>query len=87
MLAVLAGLSAGLALYDRAGVWAFIVMVPVLYIAVMFSSYEQELPGLYSLHRVFVIPYCHFRMRELNLREVHDIPRNNELLAVSLNQI
>ena len=49
MLAVLAGLSAGLALYDRAGVWAFIVMVPVLYIAVMFSSYEQELPGQWPL--------------------------------------
>ena len=49
MLAVLAGLASGLALYDRAGVWSFAVMVPVMYSAVMFSSYEGEIPGQWPI--------------------------------------
>ena len=43
-LGVLAGLVSGAALYDRAGVWSFIVIVPVMYCAVMFCSYEDEFP-------------------------------------------
>ncbi len=44
MLAVLSAIAAGLALYDRAGGLAFIAAVPVIFVGVMFCSYEWELP-------------------------------------------
>ncbi len=44
MLAVLASLVAGCALYDRFGIWAFVIAVPVVFVGVMFLSYEWELP-------------------------------------------
>ena len=45
MLAVLSSLTAGIALYDRLGVWAFVLVVPLTFAGVMFLSYERELPG------------------------------------------
>lgn len=44
MLAVLAGLSAGCALYDRIGLWAFVIATPAMFTGIMFLSYEWELP-------------------------------------------
>ena len=64
MLGVLAGLAAGAALYDRAGVWAFAVMVPAVYCAVMFSSYEAELPEQWRAFAVGLVlcALCSWRM-------------------------
>ena len=50
-LGILAALVSGAALYDRAGVWSFLLIVPVMYCAVMFCSYEEEWPEQW---RVFV---------------------------------
>ena len=52
MLAVLAALISGFALYDRAGVWSFVVMTPLVYSGVMLCSYEWELQDQW---RVFVV--------------------------------
>ena len=49
MLAVLAALVTGLALYGRAGVLAFILGVLALFLAVMLSSYEWELPEQWQM--------------------------------------
>ena len=49
MLGVLASLSAGTALYDRIGIWAFAVIVPLVFAGVMFLSYEWELPEQWSV--------------------------------------
>ena len=45
MLGILASLVSGLALYDKIGGFAFILAVPLIYSAVMFLSYENDLPG------------------------------------------
>ena len=55
MLAVLAGLVSGLALYDRAGIAAFVVMAPAVYAGVMFCSYERELPGQWRVLAVGLV--------------------------------
>ena len=55
MLAVLAGLISGLALYDRAGIAAFVVMAPAVYAGVMFCSYERELPGQWRVLAVGLV--------------------------------
>ena len=44
MLAVLSGLVSGAALYDRLGVWSFVLVVPAVFTGVMFLSYESEAP-------------------------------------------
>ena len=44
MLAVLSALVSGAALYDRLGVWAFILAVPAVFTGVMFLSYEWDFP-------------------------------------------
>ena len=44
MLAVLSGLVSGAALYDRLGLWAFILVVPAVFTGVMFLSYEWDFP-------------------------------------------
>ena len=44
MLGVFAALVCGAALYDRAGLWSFLLIVPAVYCAVMFCSYEDEFP-------------------------------------------
>ena len=49
MLGVLAGLISGLALYDRAGVWSFAVMTPLMYSGVMLCSYEYDLPDQWQV--------------------------------------
>lgn len=55
MLAVLAGIVSGLALYDRAGVWAFVVMTPIIYAGVMFCSYEWDLPDQWQFFAVGLV--------------------------------
>ena len=64
MLGVLAGLISGAALYDRAGVWSFIVIVPAIYCAVMFCSYEDELPEQWRVFAVGLVicGVCSLRM-------------------------
>ena len=49
MLAVLASLTAGAGLYDRAGIWAFLVIVPGIFAGIMFLSYEWDLPGQWQV--------------------------------------
>ena len=49
MLAILAALVSGLALYDKIGGAAFIVAVPLIFSGVMFLSYENELPGQWKI--------------------------------------
>ena len=49
MLGILLALTAGTALYDRAGVWAFVVVTPAVFTGVMFMSYEWELPEQWSV--------------------------------------
>lgn len=44
MMAVLSALVTGCALYDRLGMWAFIVATPAVFAGVMFLSYESDLP-------------------------------------------
>lgn len=55
MLGVLAGLISGFALYDRIGVWSFVVMTPLVYSGVMFCSYEWELPDQWGVFIVGVV--------------------------------
>ncbi|MBQ7154718.1 MAG: ComEC/Rec2 family competence protein [Synergistaceae bacterium] len=55
MLGVLAGIISGLAMYDRAGIWAFVVMVPMVYSGVMLCSYEWELPGQWRVFGAGVV--------------------------------
>lgn len=44
MIAVLSALVSGCALYDDMGGWAFIIATPAMFTAVMFMSYEWNLP-------------------------------------------
>ena len=64
MLAVLAGLISGAALYDHAGVWSFIVIMPAVYCAVMFCSYEDELTDQWRVLAVGLVicALCSLRM-------------------------
>lgn len=45
MMGVLAALTAGCALYDRMGGWAFVIAAPAVFAATMFLSYERDFPG------------------------------------------
>ena len=64
MLGILAGLVAGAAMYDRMGAWGFVVMVPAVYCAVMFCSYEWELPEQWRVFAVGLVicAVCSVRM-------------------------
>lgn len=64
MLAVLGGLIAGAGLYDRAGVLAFALGVPVIYAGIMFCSYEYDLPGQWRVFAagLVVAVICSLRM-------------------------
>ena len=64
MLGVLTAVISGAALYDRAGLWAFVVMVPAVYAAVMFCSYECELPDQWRAFAVGLVicALCSLRM-------------------------
>ena len=64
MLGVLTAIISGAALYDRAGLWAFVVMVPAVYAAVMFCSYECELPDQWRAFAVGLVicALCSLRM-------------------------
>ena len=44
MLGVFIALISGLALYDKAGLFALIFGVPLIFIGVMFCSYEDDYP-------------------------------------------
>lgn len=64
MLGVLASLVSALALYDKFGVNAFVIAVPVVYSGIMLCSYERELK---SQWQVFIIGLifallCSFRI-------------------------
>lgn len=64
MLAVLASLVAGAGLYDKLGVWAFVVVVPVIFAGVMFLTYEREIPGqwrFFAFTMIFTL-LCSWRM-------------------------
>ena len=64
MLAVLSSLVAGCALYDRLGILAFVLAVPVVFAGAMFLSYEWELPGqwhFFAFSFVFTL-LCSWRM-------------------------
>lgn len=64
MLAVLASLSAGAGLYDRIGIWAFILGVPVIFAGLMFLSYEWDLPeqwNVFAFTMIFTL-LCSWRM-------------------------
>ena len=64
MLAVLASLTAGAGLYDRLGIWAFILAVPLIFAGVTFLSYEGELPGqwkFFAFTMIFTL-LCSWRM-------------------------
>ena len=45
MLGILAALVSGLALYDRAGAWAFIIFAPLIFTGASFLSHENNIPG------------------------------------------
>ena len=64
MLGVLAALVSGAALYDRTGLLAFVVIVPAVYAAVMFCSYEWELPDQWRAFAVGLVicGLCSLRM-------------------------
>ena len=64
MLGVLAAVISGAALYDRAGGWAFVVIVPAVYAAVMFCSYEWELPDQWRVFAagLVICALCSLRM-------------------------
>ena len=64
MLGVLAAIISGAALYDRAGGWAFVVIVPAVYAAVMFCSYEWELPDQWRVFAagLVICALCSLRM-------------------------
>lgn len=64
MISVLASLSAGAGLYDRLGIWAFILAVPVIFAGLMFLSYEREIPGQWSAFAFTMIftLLCSWRM-------------------------
>lgn len=64
MLGVLLALTAGTAVYDRAGVWAFVIVTPAVFTGVMFMSYEWELPEQWSvfLLALAVTVLCSWRM-------------------------
>ncbi len=64
MLGVFAGLVAGAAMYDRMGVYSFVVMVPALYCAVMFCSYEWDLPEQWRVFAMGLVicAVCSVRM-------------------------
>lgn len=55
MLGVLAALASASAMYDRAGIFAFIVIAPAVYCAVMFCSYEYELPEQWNVFLIGII--------------------------------
>ncbi len=55
MLGVLAGLVSGLALYDRLGIYAFIIAVPVVYSGIMLCSYKREFKSQWQIFFVALI--------------------------------
>lgn len=70
MLGVLSGLVSGLALYDRLGVYAFVIVVPVVYSGIMLCSYERELKHQWHVFFIALI----FTML-CSLRIYHEVSR------------
>ena len=64
MLPVFTALVCGCAAFDRLGILAFIVIAPVVYAAVNFSTYEQELPNQWHAFTLglIVCALCSWRM-------------------------
>ena len=71
MLGVFTALISGAALYDRAGVWSFLLIVPAVYSAVMFCSYEDEFPEQW---RVFAAGLVICVMCSLRMYHVFTLP-------------
>ena len=55
MLGVLASLISALALYDKSGVYAFIIVVPLVYSGIMLCSYEHKLKNQWQVFIVGLI--------------------------------
>ena len=55
MLGVLASLVSSLALYDKSGVYAFIIVVPLVYSGIMLCSYEHKLKNQWQVFIVGLI--------------------------------
>lgn len=64
MLGVLSSLVSGLALYDRFGIYAFIIAVPFVYSGIILCSYERELKSQWIVFTVGLIfsLLCSFRI-------------------------
>ena len=80
MLGVLVSLVSGLALYDRFGVYAFVVAVPLVYSGIMLCSYERELKHQWQVFFVALIfaVLCSFRI-------YHEVSRPLPNESITLN--
>ncbi|MBQ7196884.1 MAG: ComEC/Rec2 family competence protein [Synergistaceae bacterium] len=84
-LAILAALVASLALYDRAGAWAAI-LVPVIFVGVSFCTFETEIPGQWKIFFVALglAVACSIRIfSALYAPDVQEISFTNESALVT----
>ena len=74
MLGVLASLVSALALYDKSGIYAFIIAVPLVYSGIMLCSYERELKHQWQVFIVGLIfaLSCSFRIYHEVSRPLHE---------------
>ena len=76
MLGIFAALVSGAALYDRAGIWSFMVIMPAVYCAVMFCSYEDEFPDQW---RVFAVGLVICVLCSLRMYHVFTLPPEDNI--------
>ena len=64
MLGILAALISASAMFDKLGIFSFIIIAPVIYCAVMFCSYENEIPNQWQifLAGLIILSLCSLRM-------------------------
>ena len=64
MLGIFAALASGATMFDRMGALSFAVMMPAVYAAVMFCSYEEDLPEQWSVFAagLVICAVCSVRM-------------------------
>lgn len=74
MLGVLASLVSGLALYDRLGVYAFVIVIPAVYSGIMLCSYERELKHQWQVFFIALIftMLCSMRICHEFSRPLHE---------------
>ena len=74
MLGVLSGLISGLALYDRLGLYAFVIVIPVVYSGIMLCSYERELKHQWHVFFIALIftLLCSLRIYHEISRPLHE---------------